>query len=79
MGGRWSRVSGVAPVGRVEMKGGGHPWAEPAANAPRREPPPAVRVSRATLRALYASSEADAASWPLLHDGGVVAEPGPGR
>lgn len=77
MGGRWPRVEGVAAVRRVDVTIGGDPWAELLAVT--RSVPPVVRVSPATLRALYAPDEPDADAWPQLPDGGVVTELGSGR
>jgi hypothetical protein len=73
MGGRWSRVSAISPVSRIDVFVGDDPWAE--FNAPAEHGAPVrVVVRRVDLRALYAPSPEEVASWPLLPDGGVVTE-----
>jgi hypothetical protein len=71
-------VEGVAAVRRVDVTIGGDAWAELIA-ATRPSPVPALRVSPVALRALYAPTDAEAAEWPQLPDGGVVTELGSGR
>ena len=73
MGQPWRRVEAIARVTRVESLMGGDPWAEFRPLAVRRAPVPVV-VSRVALRALYAPAAEAVATWPLLHDGGVVTE-----
>jgi hypothetical protein len=75
MGGRWSRVSAISPVSRIDVLVGDDPWADVDVLA-EREAPVRVEVRRVDLRALYAASPEEVASWPLLPDGGVVTEIG---
>jgi hypothetical protein len=79
VGERWSRVGGVAPVRRVDILVGDEPWRELQVIARGWSEPARVRVDRVDLRALYAPTPDEAASWPLLPAGGVVAELGRGR
>jgi hypothetical protein len=75
MGSRWSRVSAISPVSRIDVLVGDDPWVGFDAPA-ERQAPVRVVVRRVDLRALYAPSAEEVASWPLLPDGGVVTEIG---
>ena len=73
MGGRWPRVDAISPVSRVDTFMRDDLWAEVAVPPARRVSVPVV-VLRANLRALYAPTPEEIATWPLLGDGGVVTE-----
>ena len=75
MSGRWSRISAISPVSRIDVLVSDDPWAEFDVPAVRPAPIKIV-VRRMDLRALYAPSPEEVASWPLLPDGGVVTEIG---